>query len=54
MKVFRIIRLLLSIYVIAWLIVTPASKLGGPWWACFLMVCASIWLIEAIEALRRR
>jgi 4-hydroxybenzoate polyprenyltransferase len=52
MRALRIVRLILSVYVVCWLAVTPASRLGGPWWALGLMACALMWLIEAIEAVR--
>ena len=52
MRALRIVRLVLSLYVVGWLAITPSSKLGGSWWACVLMVCAIVWTIEAIEALR--
>lgn len=53
-RAIKVVRLVLSIYVVGWLAATPASRLGGVWWACGLMVCACVWLFDAVDALRRR
>ena len=47
----QIARVALCAYLVGWLAVTPSSRLGGPWWACGLMVCATVWLLDAIERL---
>lgn len=36
-----------------WLAVTPASRLGGPWSACALMLCACWAVWDGGERLRR-
>jgi hypothetical protein len=38
---------------IVWLAVTPASRLGGPWSACALMLCACWAARDGGERLRQ-